>query len=114
MKRRTAGARRATPESTKKGSTAWISQGFEQLLYDVRRRAKRSLADYDVIIVGSGYGGAVAAAALAGATEGGRRISVCILERGKEYLAGMFPARMADLVGHVRYSTANSTRPKGT
>src|ERR1051325_11082414 len=108
MKKRTPGARRATPESTKERDTAWISQGFEQLLHDVRRQTKQSQTDYDVIIVGSGYGGAVAAAALAGATEGSRQVSLCVLERGKEYLPGMFPARMADLAGHVRYSTATS------
>jgi len=45
------------------------------------------LADrYDVVVVGSGYGGAIVAARLAAA---GR--SVCILERGRELLPGDFP-----------------------
>ncbi len=41
---------------------------------------------YDVVVVGSGYGGAIAASRFARA---GR--SVCILERGRELLAGDFP-----------------------
>lgn len=43
-------------------------------------------AEYDVVVVGSGYGGAVAASRLARA---GRR--VCLLERGREWLPGDFP-----------------------
>ncbi len=88
------------------GSTAWLSHGFEELLHG---RA----FDYDVIIVGSGYGGAVAAAELAGCTEGGREITVCVLERGREYLSGMFPSRLAELPGHVRFSTDGSAAPRG-
>lgn len=43
-------------------------------------------AEYDVVVVGSGYGGAIAASRLARA---GRR--VCLLERGREWLPGDFP-----------------------
>ena len=43
-------------------------------------------AGYDVVVVGSGYGGGIAASRLARA---GR--SVCVLERGKEFLIGEFP-----------------------
>ncbi len=42
--------------------------------------------DYDVVVVGSGYGGGVAACRLARC---GRRVAV--LERGQEYLPGEFP-----------------------
>ncbi len=41
---------------------------------------------YDAVVVGSGYGGAIAAARLARA---GRR--VCVLERGREFQPGEFP-----------------------
>lgn len=47
---------------------------------------------YDVIVVGSGYGGGVAASRLARA---GKRVAV--IERGREYLTGEFPARFPDL-----------------
>lgn len=43
-------------------------------------------ADYEVLVIGSGYGGAIAASRLARA---GRR--VCLLERGREILVGEFP-----------------------
>lgn len=47
---------------------------------------------YDVVIVGSGYGGGVSAARLSAA---GRK--VCVLERGREFLPGDFPARFPQL-----------------
>ncbi len=47
---------------------------------------------YDVVIVGSGYGGGVAASRLSRA---GKRVAV--LERGREFLTGEFPGRFPDL-----------------
>ena len=47
---------------------------------------------YDAIVIGSGYGGGVAASRLARA---GKR--VCVLERGREYLTGQFPAKLTDI-----------------
>ena len=41
---------------------------------------------YDVVVVGSGYGGSIAASRCARAGQ-----SVCVLERGKEWLPGEFP-----------------------
>ena len=54
-------------------------------LSEARRR-------YDVIVVGSGYGGGVAASRLSRA---GKRVAV--LERGREILPGEFPARFPEL-----------------
>ena len=41
---------------------------------------------YDVVVVGSGYGGSIAASRCARAGQ-----TVCVLERGKEWLPGEFP-----------------------
>lgn len=49
-------------------------------------------AHYDVVVVGSGYGGAIAACRLAQARgPRGQRLRVCLLERGREFLPGQFP-----------------------
>ena len=53
-----------------------------------RARTATWRARYDVVVVGSGYGGAIAASRLARA---GR--SVCVLERGREFAAGRLPRR---------------------
>ena len=57
---------------------------------------------YDVIVIGSGYGGAVTAARLAAAdwTEG--KPSICLLERGKEWLPGDFPDGLSAGVNAIR------------
>ena len=59
--------------------------GLSRSLEHVRDR-------YDVVVVGSGYGGGVAASRLARA---GKRVAV--LERGREFVTGEFPARFPDL-----------------
>ncbi|MDB5955644.1 GMC family oxidoreductase N-terminal domain-containing protein [Ramlibacter sp.] len=71
--------------------------------YTVLRRAAEGGAVWDVVIVGSGYGGAMAAAELAGLHgENGQPLSVCVLERGREYAPGMFASSLGELPAHVR------------
>ncbi len=64
--------------------------GLSRSLNHVRER-------YDVIVVGSGYGGGVAASRLARA---GKRVAV--LERGREVVTGEFPARFPDLKNELQ------------
>ena len=101
-------------------ATVWLSRGLEALVSDLpqianpRRRRAKDKYDFDIVIVGSGYGGSVAAAELSNCKDAqGNPLRICLLERGKEYLAGMFPTRMADLAGHVRFTTPFAERQRG-
>lgn len=93
-------------------STRWLAQGFEALVASLEGNPGREASgiDFDVVIVGTGYGGAVAAAELA-RSRGSKRI--CVLERGNEHLPGSFPSRMSDLPGHVRFSTKEAGHARG-
>jgi cholesterol oxidase len=47
---------------------------------------------YDVVIIGSGFGGSITAYRLAAAQKAaGKEVSVCVLERGKRFQRGEFP-----------------------
>jgi choline dehydrogenase-like flavoprotein len=54
---------------------------------------------YDVVIIGSGYGGSVAASRMARAGQ-----SVCLLERGKEKWPGEYPSGLLDAAKEVHIS----------
>jgi cholesterol oxidase len=56
---------------------------------------------YDVVIVGSGYGGAVSASRLARAG-----LRVCVLERGREILTGEFPSRFPQMAKEMQLTGA--------
>ena len=70
---------------------------------------QRRADGYDVVVIGSGYGGAITAARLATAIWDGPKPSLCILERGKEWLPGQFPD---DLKGGAR-ALRSPTNPLG-
>lgn len=64
-------------------------------------------ASYDVVVVGTGYGGSIVARRLAEesrnrARSGGRPFSVCVLERGLELRPGMYPTTLLEVLGQVR------------
>lgn len=61
---------------------------------------------YDVIVVGSGYGGGVAASHLARAGK-----DVAVIERGREVVTGEFPTRFSDLNAQLRI--ASGAKSKG-
>lgn len=103
----------APPEPAR--ATRWLSIGLEVLLEQLlEERGQRSGPDFDVLIVGSGYGGAAAAARLSACVDAqGRPLRIAVLERGREYLAGHFPTQMADLPGHVRFASPGDRAPRG-
>src|SRR3970040_1814550 len=79
-----------SPISAWAGLGIWAIQGvMQQLLSSPRGEIKRA---YDVVVVGSGYGGGVAASRLSRAGQ-----SVCVIERGKEFPTGSFPSRLPEL-----------------
>ena len=83
----------------------WLSHGVEQLITSTE---KENYAP-EVLVVGSGYGGSVAALRFA---EHGR--SVALLERGNEYLAGEFPTDFGQFGGFVRAEVGgNPARGQG-
>ena len=62
---------------------------------------------YDAIVVGSGYGGAIAASRLARMKKpDGSRLSVCVLERGREIVPGEFPDTPAEALKEIQVSAA--------
>ncbi|WP_299203837.1 GMC family oxidoreductase N-terminal domain-containing protein [uncultured Amphritea sp.] len=56
---------------------------------------------YDVVVIGSGYGGGIAASRMARA---GKR--VCLLERGREILVGEFPDTANEVFKDIQFHTA--------
>ncbi len=62
---------------------------------------------YDVVVIGSGYGGAVSAARIAGAEYANGKPSVCVLERGKEWPPGSFPDKVSEAQKEVYNSKKN-------
>jgi cholesterol oxidase len=56
---------------------------------------------YDVVVIGSGYGGSITAARLSE-----KNYSVCVLEKGKEYRKGDFPNSFREFVSSVNVNVA--------
>jgi cholesterol oxidase len=55
---------------------------------------------YDIVVVGSGYGGAIAASRLAG-----HGLRVCVLERGREIHPPHYPETLAAALGQIQVRT---------
>ena len=56
---------------------------------------------YDVVVIGSGYGGGISASRMA---RTGKK--VCVLERGKEFLPGDFPDEPTEALREVQTNSA--------
>src|SRR5438270_1318168 len=55
---------------------------------------------YEIVVVGSGYGGAIAASRLARAER-----QVCLLERGREFQPGEYPRTQFEGLREIQYNT---------
>src|SRR6267378_8273595 len=87
----------------------WLSRGAEALVERVRDNLQHQAdRDFDAIVVGSGYGGAVAALRLAKAG-----YSVCVLERGEEFVPGEFPNDISNLAKYTRIERADTSEMIG-
>ncbi|MBO9687716.1 MAG: alpha/beta fold hydrolase [Mitsuaria chitosanitabida] len=104
----------ASRDDARPFGTRWLSRPLEDWMAERYAEPEPGPAAVDVLVVGSGYGGAAAAHALAGRRDAeGRAQRVVVLERGREYLPGSFPNRFAELAGHVRLATAGGDSPAG-
>lgn len=82
----------------------WLSRGVEVLLESERAGDARTARPIDVLVVGSGYGGSVAAARFAAMRrrDGSERLRVVLLERGDEFVPGAFPDRFDQTISLAR------------
>lgn len=96
--------------------THWLSKPVERLLQDERypftepgNRHTHQI-ETDVLIVGSGYGAAMAALALLEPDQDGEQCAekVWVFERGKEYVPGDFPGNLSELPAEVGSGQLNS------
>jgi cholesterol oxidase len=68
---------------------------------------------YDAVVIGSGYGGAIAASTLARAQRSdGSKPSVCLLERGREFPVGTFPKTMGEAAGEFQLNAGGEQHGK--
>jgi len=72
----------------------------------ISRDVELMRSSYDCVVIGSGYGGAVAASRMARSVGGrdGKRPSVCVLERGKERWPGEYPSSPVDALKDLHVS----------
>jgi cholesterol oxidase len=71
--------------------------------------ADRIQSSYTVVVIGSGYGGGIAASRLARAGQ-----TVCVLERGKEIAPGDYPSTMVETAGEVQIDSPHTHEGKPT
>jgi cholesterol oxidase len=64
---------------------------------------------YQVVVIGSGYGGGIAASRLARAS-----LNVCLLERGKEFMPGEFPDTELEAVRETQVDFPHKTKGSST
>lgn len=83
-----------------------LSDPIEKLIHDKPCSAFDKTCE--VLIIGSGYGGAIAAMRLAN-----QNGSVMVFERGNEYMPGDFPESLGELPAHVQFLRPDRDVPIG-
>ena len=83
-----------------------LSEPIESLIEDLSCKDFKKCCD--VLIVGSGYGGAIAAMRLAGLKR-----DVYVFERGSEHAIGEFPESIGEFPSHVQVRGPNRDMPMG-
>eukprot|EP00163_Fabomonas_tropica_P020545 TRINITY_DN36408_c0_g1_i1.p1 TRINITY_DN36408_c0_g1~~TRINITY_DN36408_c0_g1_i1.p1 ORF type:complete len:1346 (+),score=395.84 TRINITY_DN36408_c0_g1_i1:227-4264(+) len=73
--------------------------GFEISSAEISLPHHKMQAQYDVIVIGSGYGGSIAASRFARAGK-----KVALFERGREFQPGQYPANQAETLGELQIS----------
>ena len=66
----------------------------------VSRPAEQLRNHYEIVVIGSGYGGSIAASRLARAKR-----QVCLLERGREFQPGEYPSTQFEGLREIQYNT---------
>ncbi len=117
--RRTARARRKTGQTALKqiamsnyhrSLAAYGGRLTKSAHHLYQRQRPDSAFEFDVLVIGSGYGGSICAARLAAQLAPGKRLA--ILERGKEWIPGQFPDRFRDVLREQRL-TIRKRRARG-
>ena len=62
---------------------------------------------YEVLVIGSGYGGSIAASRMSRIGK-----SVCLLEKGKEFLPGDFPSKLTEATGEMNLNMGKKSADK--
>ena len=97
---RRTGVSPAGTEAAESG-TGRLSLGPDELR--AHRDSRPGQPDFDVLIIGSGYGGAVCAARLAAQRKPG--VKIAVLERGQEWVPGTFPFALTNFSPFSRQSS---------
>ncbi len=74
----------------------------------ITKSSKAIKQHYNVVIIGSGYGGSVAACRSARAGQ-----TVCVLEKGQEWLPGDFPETMDEAFRSTYIDNEDLNNPQG-
>lgn len=88
-----------TKEKPKRRSNAGTEDDHMDSFPRLSKPVELLRSEYDVVVIGSGYGGGVAASRMARTGQ-----SVCVLERGRERWPGEYPVKTADALKDMHIS----------